>query len=499
MAQTTPRSEVKRPSVMTTLGCSVLSGILISLSMPNFNQWPLAWIAFVPLLTALQLRPAGVALNLYILPCCLLWSLSVHVWYIDLFGQLVGWLLIIGVGFFYMALIGLGVTLSERLPAFASFLAPPVTWTALEWIRSAAPLSQGWWFVLLAQSQWNFPPALQILSVTGFAGLSFTLMLTNAAFAQLLADKIRRRGLNRAATVALGSSALVVVVGALVIPRPPEETITVAATTDWAFPPTGHWKSDDERRDTIFAVNAQLTDQVMRNPDRPQFVVWPERFSHRLDLEADMAQLRTLAEKHSIHVVAHVVWPVGESIQEHFAGAVLISPDGKLLGRQAKIHPAPGESTTAGPKEYPVFDTTHGKVGLLVCYDSRFAELVRNLARNGSRLLFMPADDSLQCNNRWLPGVHAADVPLRAVENRVAFATSTTSGTSTLCDPYGRVIGQGDLNTRGVIVGQVFTTEGPTLYTRFGDWFGLLITLGLLACIGFVRVRDRRATASTCC
>jgi apolipoprotein N-acyltransferase len=40
---------------------------------------------------------------------------------------------------------------------------------------------EDWRFVLLVKSQWRFPLALQILSVTGFPGLSFLLMLSNVA------------------------------------------------------------------------------------------------------------------------------------------------------------------------------------------------------------------------------------------------------------------------------------------------------------------------------
>jgi apolipoprotein N-acyltransferase len=35
---------------------------------------------------------------------------------------------------------------------------------------------EDWRFVLLVKSQWRFPLALQILSVTGFPGLSFLLI-----------------------------------------------------------------------------------------------------------------------------------------------------------------------------------------------------------------------------------------------------------------------------------------------------------------------------------
>jgi apolipoprotein N-acyltransferase len=41
------------------------------------------------------------------------------------------------------------------------------------------------------------------------------------------------------------------------------------------------------------------------------------------------------------------------------------------------------------------------------------------------------------------------------------------------------VIAQGEVNKRGVIAGDVFTVDRPTIYTRFGDWFGILTTIAL--------------------
>jgi apolipoprotein N-acyltransferase len=114
-----------------------------------------------------------------------------------------------------------------------------------------------------------------------------------------------------------------------------------------------------------------------------------------------------------------------------------------------------------------------------VCLDYHYTDVVRNLASNGARIVFMPTWDDYN-HSRWFPGVHASDVPFRAVENHVAIATGTTSGISTICDPYGRVIAQGEVNRRGVIMGDVFTVDGPTLYTRFGDWFAVLITIAFV-------------------
>lgn len=129
---------VKLRSGWATVGLSILSGVLMGLSMPNFNSWPLAWFALVPLLVALRLRPAGLTF-FYVLPCGVVWSFAAHLWYPDILGPSLGWCLVVAAGFFYAAVIELGVWLCRGGPACLRVLALPMTWTLLEWLRSVAP------------------------------------------------------------------------------------------------------------------------------------------------------------------------------------------------------------------------------------------------------------------------------------------------------------------------------------------------------------------------
>jgi apolipoprotein N-acyltransferase len=462
---------VELESVWATVGLSALSGVLMALSTPNFNLWPLAWIGLVPLLTALHLRPQGPTF-LYILPCTVLWWLAAHIWLPDVLGPVLGWFLVAIGGSFYAALIELGLWVWRKGPDYMRVLALPVTWTALEWLRSVAPVTRDWWFVLLAQSQWNFPPALQIVSITGWPGLSFTVILANGGLALLLAHLIRQRRLSSSAAIAVTASALVVLLEAAFLPAPPEDTISVLATTEWIPPENRHWASREERYKAKFDANAELTRRAMERGERPAFVVWPENFASYITNETHVERLSSLAAELNVHLVAHVLLPVESSTEEFYNGVVLLGPNGEEVGRQTKTHQPPWEWTTPGPGESPVFSTPYGPVGLGVCFDYHFTDVVRNRARNGARIVFMPTWDDYS-QSRWFPGVHASDVPFRAVENHVAIATATTSGISTICDPYGRVIAQGEVNKRGVIVGDVFTVDEPTLYTRFGDWFGI--------------------------
>jgi putative sterol carrier protein len=174
------------------MGLSVVSGLLLVATMPGFDVPFIGWIALIPLVLVVTTAPFEQSFWLA-LPFGLMFSIGVHNWYPHIFPPALGYFLIIAVGAFYAGLIQLGVWLQSRLPGTLKLLALPVAWAALEFVKFIAPVVDDWWFVLLAKSQWRFPPALQILSVTGFPGLSFLVMLANVALAFIVLGAIRRR------------------------------------------------------------------------------------------------------------------------------------------------------------------------------------------------------------------------------------------------------------------------------------------------------------------
>ena len=113
--------------------------------------------------------------------------------------------------------------------------------------------------------------------------------------------------------------------------------------------------------------------------------------------------------------------------------------------------------------------------------------ITRELARSGAQIVLMTVDDDFGGTPRF-PPFHASDAVFRAVENQTVFGLGTTNGLSVVIDSFGRIAAEGEINTRGVIVGEVFTTSDSTLYTRWGDWFGWLIVLGtvFLLCPVFI-------------
>ncbi|MFQ3632509.1 apolipoprotein N-acyltransferase [Roseiflexus sp.] len=484
-----------------SLALSLLSGILTGASMPTILDWGLfGWVGVAPLLLALHAQPAKRHF-LIALPFGIVWSAMVHLWYPSMFGPGLGMFLIVAVGCFYAGLIQAGTALQARLPEPLKVLGVPIAWSALEFLRFIAPVAGDWWFEVLGKSQWRFPPALQILTITGFPGLSFLVMLVNSALALLVADALKRRRTHVPAVVSLGAAAAIVAWGALILPPAPDDRFRIMTTVDLAnqdrsiqalsrlpVGQEGYYADTPEMSQALFDVNASLTRQVAGAS--PAFVVWPENEFADVDDPIFTSQVGNLARETNAYLVVDMVWRPSERLLHDTA--VLFGPDGAEVGRRPKINVTDGEKAfgfVAGPRDVRVFTTPYGVVGLGVCWDRHLPWIVRDLARGGAQIVLMPVDDDF-FGDRWFPPLHASDTVFRAVENRVAFGVGATSGIAMVIDPYGHITAESDINRREVIVGETFTVSERTIYTHVGDWFGWLMALAMGA--GFVGWRKSR-------
>jgi apolipoprotein N-acyltransferase len=489
MQKTAPPSHKNR-SIWIGLTLSALSGLMLTASMPGFDLPFIGWVALVPLLVVLITAQQKQVYPLT-LPFGIIFSIGVHNWYPNIFPPALGYFLIIAVGTYYAGVLQLGVWLYSRLPAALKLLALPVAWSAIEFVKYITPVLENWWFVLLADSQWRFPPALQILSFTGFPGLSFIVMLVNLALAVLIVRRFKLKSAapsTRASLVALCFVALLIAAGALSLPQP-KNTFKVAVLTDMVNQDplvlaqgelAGTLVQSGTVSQAIFDTDQKLTRQAAA--EKPAFIVWPENEFASLDDVQFIAQLGALSGETNAYITVDTTWKSSTGLHDT---ALLVGPSGNEIGRRAKINITSGESDagfTPGPLNFPVFDTPYAKVGISVCWDVHRLWIIRELARSGAQIILLPMDNDFN-GIPTFPPFHAADAVFRAAENHLAFGLGTVNGLSMVIDPYGRITAEGKVNQRAVTVGETFVVQAETIYTRFGDWFGWTLLAGLLALI----------------
>jgi predicted amidohydrolase len=120
-----------------------------------------------------------------------------------------------------------------------------------------------------------------------------------------------------------------------------------------------------------------------------------------------------LAKKHNLYIAVGLYERSRHLI---YNTAVLLGPDGRLVGKYRKVTLPRDEisSGVAPGHEYPVFQTRFGKVAMMVCYDGFFPEVARQLANRGAEVIAWPV---------W--GCNPDLAKARAVENHVYVVSST--------------------------------------------------------------------------
>jgi predicted amidohydrolase len=136
-----------------------------------------------------------------------------------------------------------------------------------------------------------------------------------------------------------------------------------------------------------------------------------------------------------------------------YNSAIAVGPDGLLL-HYRKVHPFAAEKLCFLPGDlgFPVASTPVGRLGICVCYDLRFVEVVRLMALRDAELICVPTAwvagyDAERWDERGLcPQAHGAI--LQANLSQVFIACASQAGTagelellgsSILADPWGKL------------------------------------------------------------
>lgn len=142
-----------------------------------------------------------------------------------------------------------------------------------------------------------------------------------------------------------------------------------------------------------------------------------------------------------------------------FNSAMLVGPQGLIL-HYRKLHLFDQERNIFAPGDLglPVADTPLGRIGLCVCYDLRFVEVVRLLALQGAILTAVPTAwvggfDQTPCDAEgFITQARGAVVQANLNQTYIACASQSGSvanqtflGNSLVVDPYGKVLA-GPLN-----------------------------------------------------
>jgi len=129
-----------------------------------------------------------------------------------------------------------------------------------------------------------------------------------------------------------------------------------------------------------------------------------------------------------------------------------------------------------------VTDTDVGKIGVVICYESFFPQIVRESCVKGAEILVLGSNTSWFGRTR-ASYHHARFDAFRAVENRIWFCRAATTGISSFIDPQGRPHKETELFKSDAVTMKIGRRTETTFYTRHGDWLPGLSGIFLAALI----------------
>jgi apolipoprotein N-acyltransferase len=500
------------------LGAASLSGILLTVAFPAMGISWLAWFALVPLFFSLQTSSIRNAFCLGLVTGSVHY-LSLLYWVaytVKVYGQL-PWLLSVPVLFLlaiylslYVGAFGAMLVCLCQRPRWAILLIPTL-WVATEYLRST--LFSGFPWELAGYSQFAHLELIQISDICGVYGVSFLVVLGNAALFFLLL--YFKGGLWQGTPVKKSFAMVGVLFFAaalvftwsygryrikhlddLVLTSPRSQIAVIQGNIDQ----TRKWDKAFQMETT--QTYLKLSRQAQK--DHPALVVWPETstpFYLFYNIKFSGMVLDTIAESNADFLIGSPAFEAGSGSEDYFNSAYLIQPDGSVAGQYDKVHLVPFGEYVPFKKLLPFIgkmvaqvgdfkpgvkgDTLSWKdhaLGVQICYEIIFPGLSRAMVANGASLLVNITNDAWFARTS-APYQHFSMAIFRAVENRRSLVRCANTGISGFIDPVGRVISKTPLFAEAVLSESIPLIKIKTFYTRFGDSFArvcLVICFGLL-------------------
>ncbi len=463
------------------------------LSMPDMSGhlWPFVFVALLPIL--LRMRGRRYPTIFFIA----FFTFIIYLVYVMSWIHQYGWQWLFTVcamnSVSYSLCFVLFFFIKRKLRTDLCFILLPMLYTVAEYGKSIGFLSFPW--PCLYQGQYENLHFIQITEFTGAWGVTFLLVWVNAAIFSLITSSDRRSALKAliplifviAADIAFGTSILSQ-------PQPegdiPVTIVQRSESTQEEWTPFFNDKAWAEYRGLTL-------DEWSRNlGSKPGgFVVWPEgaipdaliQFDSNPDALPRREQIRLLVkEMHKTFIIGTQDYDT----RGPYNAAVVFGPGGNLRGVYRKVHIVPfgevipledlikswfpnypwGTESLVDGRELKGIQTTEGMVGIVICYESFYPDLTRQIVDSGCDYLFLITNTSWFGKSK-ASYQHAHSDVFRAIENRMWLSRAATTGVSSFIDPYGNRYDETPLFQMIAETHFIYKRQRTTLYTRLGDWF----------------------------
>lgn len=454
-----PQRRVPAP-ILLLVGAS-----LLFLTFMRFSLAELGWIAFAPFLVFLHRRGSlrahaallGALVLAFLAAVSKIRTAEIPWAPVPMFA--------IPIALSYFVALSLAGVAHRRLGARWGIYAFACGVVALSWVQYS--FTEGGSWGVLAHTQLDNLPLVQLAAVTGLGGLTFLVAMPSALAAAAWSSGWRTVRADAVVFLLLLGGALVY--GQIRLGRPaPSHSLRMAGIVT----PVTHREFHAAVADigTLRAYDQALFDRTGQAADLgAKVVVWPEvaTLVGPADEAALVSRGRDLAMERGVLLV--MAYGVVESMTPfHFANKYRIYlPDGQLADEYVKRHPVPGDPNDKGVAHARVvsFDGVRFSGG--ICYDYDFPAIARDNASEGAQVALLPSSDW-----KGIDPLHAQMAMLNALSVGLPIVRPVRAATSIAADAYGRVLASvraDDPGGDGVMLATVPTERVATLYARTGE------------------------------
>jgi apolipoprotein N-acyltransferase len=391
----------------------------------------------------------------------------------------------------------------------ANPLSLAAAWTTFEWLRSWVLTGFTWGGIGYAWHENT--PLLPIVQATGVYGLTFLAVLFGAGLLQrvLAAPGPERRSSNRwlAATLA----AQFVAAAAGFVPQLPSAIYEVQPALRVAVL-QGNIDQNQKWSPEAFEETLRTYEDLTRRAaaEGAQLIAWPETAVPAPLAYPDLRdRIAALAREVRTPLIVGAIGldfdAQGRPVA-HYDSAFVFSHEGALLDRYDKTHLVPfGEYLPLRPLlgrfiralatgsissdvsegarvraiDVPLAHGESVRVGIPICYELIFPDLVRRFADDGAELLVGITNDAWY-GRTGSPYQFLAMTALRSAETRLPGVRAANTGVSAVIHADGRAVSQTRIFERDLVVGAVPVSSDPgrrSFYTRHGDLFAHVCTI----------------------
>lgn len=158
----------------------------------------------------------------------------------------------------------------------------------------------------------------------------------------------------------------------------------------------GYFKREGSTEANMRAV-LSLIDLAGAAEEKPDLICFTEGVhsvgvGHNVYITPDHEDIRRVREAAKRNGM-YVLFPYHEEAPYRYNTAIMIDPQGEIIGRYNKAQPTLGElrQGIVPGKEMSVIELPFARVGILICWDQYFYETSRALVRQGAEVILWPS------------------------------------------------------------------------------------------------------------